>query len=142
MKRVSMAAVAALVFTTGVSAQRAGDNINVLPIVAGDPLKGDLYLQRQVEPTIVVSTRNPNHLAAFYIDYRTVDIANDVNVGEDGPQTASSAWSTLKGWLARLVGNPSTSRPAPLAAAPGEANIGYSRSRDGGLTWSGALLPG
>ena len=76
MKRASMAAVAALVFTTGVSAQRAGDNINVLPIVAGDPLKGDLYLQRQVEPTIVVSTRNPNHLAAFYIDYRTVDIAN------------------------------------------------------------------
>jgi hypothetical protein len=43
-----------------------------------DPFhKGDGNLQRQVEPTLAVSTRNPNHLAAFYIDDRTVDVPDD-----------------------------------------------------------------
>jgi hypothetical protein len=142
MKRALLAAAVTVMLAAGLAAQRAGDNINVLPIVPGDPLKGDLYLQRQVEPTIVASTRNPNHLAAFYIDYRTVDTADDVNIGEDGPRTTDGMCGTLKGWLARLVGNPTSDRRALIAAAPGEANIGYSRSRDGGLTWSGALLPG
>src|SRR5436190_12746569 len=99
--------VTALLLAVGlnfaVSAQQAGENINVLPVVPGDPLKGDLYLQRQVEPTIVMSTRNPNHLAAFYIDYRTVYISNDLNAGAEGPQLAAGLFSTFKGFLARLV---------------------------------------
>ena len=64
-------------------AQQAGENINVLPVVVpvdsddngewDDPawyIKGDGYLQRQVEPTIAASTRNPDHLLAFFNDYR------------------------------------------------------------------------
>ena len=49
-------------------AQQANQNINVLPVSdAASPnaeLIGDLYLQRQVEPTIAVSTRNPDHVIA------------------------------------------------------------------------------
>ena len=46
---------------TNTSAQQATENINVLPVVLPESdsdqeyfLKGDAYLQRQVEPTIVV----------------------------------------------------------------------------------------
>src|SRR4051794_9703654 len=53
-------------------AQIAGRNINV---VAGTqwPI-GDPFLQRQDEPSMAVSTRNPLHLLAGSNDYRTVDL--------------------------------------------------------------------
>ncbi|HSL17212.1 MAG TPA: hypothetical protein VLB51_04835, partial [Methylomirabilota bacterium] len=66
------------------TAQQAGENINVLPVVVPDQspddwfLIGDGYLQRQVEPTIAASTRNPDHLLAFFNDYRAVDIDDDI----------------------------------------------------------------
>jgi len=142
MNRTAIAAVLAVALSYGASAQQAGENINVLPVVPGNSLKGDRLLQRQLEPSIVVSTRNPNHLAAFYIDYRTVDIAGDVNVGAEGPQLSAGLVATIKGWFAKAFGRQVPGRDTPVAAAPGEANIGYSRSRDGGLTWSGSLLPG
>ncbi len=73
-------------------AQQAGENINVLPVVLpedanGDPvadwfLKGDGFLQRQLEPTIAASTLNPDHLIAFFVDYRAVDISDDIGLGE------------------------------------------------------------
>src|ERR1044071_2159046 len=56
------------------SAQQAGENINVRPVHGADPLRGDAYLQRQVEPSLAVSTRNPQHLIAFFNDYRAVDV--------------------------------------------------------------------
>src|SRR5262245_30427259 len=119
MRNALVTAVLLAVGLTLVSGQEVRNNVNVLPVYVNpsDPLafyKGDLYLQRQLEPTIVMSTRNPNNLAAFYINYNTVNFGQDVNVGEG---LASQA-------------------------APSEANIGFSRSRDGGLTWTGALLPG
>ncbi len=51
-----------------------------MPTMNGNPtiptgLKGDGYLQRQVEPTIAASTLNPDHLLAFFNDYRAVDMA-------------------------------------------------------------------
>ena len=65
-------AIAAALCAIDASAQQAGTNVNVLPVLtdqngnvitpAMDPdahLKGDYYLQRQVEPSIAVSTRNP-----------------------------------------------------------------------------------
>src|SRR6266542_3027396 len=123
MKKALMTAVMLAVgLNFLVSAQEVRTNVNVLPIYISNPpdpldfYRGDLYIQRQLEPTIAISTRNPNNLAAFYVDYRTVNFGQDVNVGEEAISAAE--------------------------AAPFEANIGFSRSRDGGLTWTGALLPG
>lgn len=68
---------AALAFTT-ISAQIPGRNVNM---VAGNTWPdGDPFLQRQNEPSIAASTRNPLHLIAGSNDYRTVDLpglAND-----------------------------------------------------------------
>ncbi len=50
----------------------AGRNVNM---VAGTKWPdGDPYLQRQNEPSVAASTRNPLHLLAGANDYRTVDI--------------------------------------------------------------------
>jgi len=53
-------------------AQTPGQNINM---VSGTTWPGgDPFLQRQNEPSIAVSTRNPLHLLAGANDYRTVDL--------------------------------------------------------------------
>ena len=64
--------VACGIALTTISAQIPGRNINM---VAGDKWpEGDPYLQRQNEPSIAASTRNPLHLLAGSNDYRTVDL--------------------------------------------------------------------
>jgi len=136
-------------------AQQAGENINVLPVVVpvdenndgfvDNPdwyLQGDGFLQRQVEPTIAASTRNPDHLLSFFVDYRAVDVADDIGLGETVTQTAmaQTARAVLlepSGLAVPVIG---IADLPPIAAA--EAWIGMSRSYDGGLTWSGAFLPG
>jgi Putative Ig domain len=45
---------------------------------------GDPFLQRQNEPSIAVSSRNPLHVLAGANDYRTVDIPGLANSGETG----------------------------------------------------------
>ena len=128
-------------------AQQAGENVNVLPVVfpQDDPdwqLKGDGYLQRQVEPSIAASTRNPDHLVAFFNDYRAVDIADDIGLGETENMVALVNVARKIMMAGSLLPMPKLPRLelAPRAAA--EAWVGMSRSYDGGLTWSGAFLPG
>jgi len=125
-------------------AQQAGENINVLPVVfpQDDPeweLKGDGYLQRQVEPSIAASTRNPDHLVAFFNDYRAVDIADDIGLGETETMVALVNIAREIMMAASWISLPEIHLP-PIAAA--EAWVGMSRSYDGGLTWSGAFVPG
>ncbi|MGB2714674.1 MAG: Ig-like domain-containing protein [Vicinamibacterales bacterium] len=147
--------IAALLLHSTVAGQQAGQNIPVLPVVApvdpSDPaslldaaLKGDLHLQRQLEPTIAVSTRNPNTVLTFFNDYRAVDIQNDPGLGESRDSIATSAWNFVKrvfGVFAWRKAKPN-GIGIPAAATAAEAWIGGSRSYDGGITWSGLFVPG
>ena len=144
--------IALLTIVTPVIAQQAGTNVNVLPVVpkldpsdpAYDPdwyLKGDGYLQRQVEPTIAASTVNPDHLLAFFNDYRAVDTpTGDIGLGEG--EITSVALKLAQILLPAEIGSylPKGELVPPMNAA--EAWIGGSRSYDGGYTWSGFYLPG
>jgi hypothetical protein len=70
----------ALAVSAPARAQVAGPNVNM---VSGTQWPGgDPFLQRQNEPSLAVSTRNPAHLLAGANDYRTVDIPGH-RVGED-----------------------------------------------------------
>jgi hypothetical protein len=90
----------------------AGRNVNM---VSGTTLPdGDPWLQRQNEPSIAVSTRNPLHMLAGANDYRTVDMPES-----EGP----------------IPGLPSK-------AAAGDAWLGVFKSINGGQSWMSTLLPG
>jgi DNA-binding beta-propeller fold protein YncE len=90
----------------------AGRNVNM---VSGTTLPGgDPWLQRQNEPTIAVSSRNPMHLLAGANDYRTVDM----------PQSEGE-----------LPGK------TPVAMV-GDAWLGVFTSSDGGESWTSTMLPG
>src|SRR3712207_6461837 len=77
--------LASLAFATcsaALLAQVPGRNVNM---VSGRTLPtGDPYLQRQNEPSVAASTRNPLHLLAGANDYRTVDIPGLPNSIETG----------------------------------------------------------
>jgi hypothetical protein len=130
-------------------AQKVGDNIAVLPVVEQQGIDddewwkfGDGFLQRQVEATIGASTLNPDHLIAFFNDYRAVDtVEGDVGLGET--EAASMALAAAKTLMA-LVGGPmlpTVDLPVSMFASA-EAWIGGGLSKDGGFTWSGFFLPG
>ncbi len=145
-RRVTIALLSLMALNHPGFAQQANQNINVLPVSdANTPnaeLTGDLYLQRQVEPTIAVSTRNPDHVIAFFNDYRAVDIPDDPGLGE------TQNVARKRGLLGRLVAwiqgrpalAPDSEIPSQVAAA--EAWVGGGRSYDGGNTWSGFFVPG
>jgi hypothetical protein len=90
----------------------AGRNVNM--VSGTDPLTGDPYLQRQNEPSIAVSTRNPLHLLSGANDYRTVDmeIPAEELPGVQQGIAAADAW------------------------------LGVFKSFDGGESWISKLLPG
>jgi streptogramin lyase len=93
-------------------AQDPGQNVNM---VSGTVWPyGDPFLERQDEPSLGVSTRNPLHLLAGANDYRTVDL----NLPEVGP------------------GDPILNTPT------GEPWVGEYMSIDGGAHWQSTLLPG
>src|SRR5215831_7967788 len=93
----------------------AGTNVNM--VSGTDWTTGDPFLQRQNEPSVAVSTRNPLHILAGANDYRTVDLpglpdelANDA--ADDDQATVGDAW------------------------------LGVFKSFDGGSTWRSSLIPG
>ncbi len=92
----------------------AGRNVNM---VSGTKLPyGDPWLQRQNEPSIAVSTRNPLHLLAGANDYRTIDMPDPEKI---------------------IPG-----QEEKTAYAPRDAWLGVFKSFDGGQSWISTLLPG
>jgi hypothetical protein len=75
-------------------------------MVSGTTLPGgDPYLQRQNEPSVAVSTRNPQHLLAGANDYRTVDMPGLPDDEETGDSWVG-LYSSLDGgatWRSTLV---------------------------------------
>ena len=71
------------------AAQVAGQNVNM---VSGTKWPtGDPFLQRQNEPSMAVSTRNPMHILAGANDYRSVDLEQVLSGGAE----TGDAWLGL-----------------------------------------------
>ena len=82
-RRLALALAAATALGSAfIQAQIPGRNVNM---VSGKTLPdGDPFLQRQNEPSVAASTRNPLHLLAGANDYRTVDLPGLPNSEETG----------------------------------------------------------
>jgi hypothetical protein len=105
-------------FSAVVCAQVPGTNVNM---VSGTKWPtGDPYLQRQNEPSIAVSTRNPLHLLSGANDYRTVDIPFPNDGGEENGDAWLGWFKSLDGgqtWASNLIpGYPQDQSPAGLAS--------------------------
>lgn len=78
----------ALILTIPAQAQTASSNVNM---VSGTQWPGgDPFLQRQNEPSLAVSSRNPLHLLSGANDYRTVDLP-----GLTDQKVVADAWLGL-----------------------------------------------
>src|SRR5687768_1248064 len=73
-------ALAVIAFGAGIAHAQVvvGPNVNMAggpaSFTAPSTIIGDPFLQRQNEPSIAVSSRNPCHLLAGANDYRAVDV--------------------------------------------------------------------
>jgi hypothetical protein len=108
---------AALASPGALLGQTPGQSVNM---VSGTTLPGgDPYLQRQNEPSLAVSTRNPQHLLAGANDYRTVDMPGLPDDEETGDSWVG-LFSSLDGgatWRSTLVpGYPQDASPEGLAS--------------------------
>jgi parallel beta-helix repeat protein len=118
MRSFLTAVTAVVSFGVALAAQIPGRNVNM---VSGTTWpKGDPYLQRQNEPSIAASTRNPLHLVAGANDYRTVDLPGLPDGGETG-----DAWLGLfksfdggQRWVSDLVPGYPQDRSAAGLASP------------------------
>ena len=116
-RRLFGAAILATTAAALLQAQIPGRNVNM---VSGNRWPdGDPYLQRQNEPSLAASTRNPLHLLAGSNDYRTVDLPGLTEAGETG-----DAWLGLyksrdggQRWTSTLLpGYPQDTSAAGLAS--------------------------
>ena len=88
VRRLALSVLAAAGAATLLHAQIPGRNVNM---VSGDKWPdGDPYLQRQNEPSLAASTRNPLHLLGGSNDYRSVDLP-----GVPGSNETGDAWLGL-----------------------------------------------
>jgi uncharacterized protein YjbI with pentapeptide repeats len=88
-KCIVLACVAAFAAVVPAAAQVAGQNVNM---VSGTKWPtGDPFLQRQNEPSMAVSTRNPMHILAGANDYRSVDLEQVLSGGGE----TGDAWLGL-----------------------------------------------
>ena len=84
-----LACLVGLVAVDPAAAQVAGQNVNM---VSGTKWpNGDPFLQRQNEPSMAVSTRNPMHILAGANDYRSVDLEQVLSGGAE----TGDAWLGL-----------------------------------------------
>jgi hypothetical protein len=149
MKKVALLTILGL-FYLGLPGHAAevgvGDNINVLPVYQTsadlidefDYVRGDLYGNRQGEPTIAASTLNRDHILVAYNDFRLVDVPNDPPM----PGLLARVFGDKLYQLASFLGLPTPARREPTRVTGVEAGIGLSVSLDGGLTYVGGFVPG
>ncbi len=86
---ICVALIVCFFFIVPVSAQVGGANVNMVSGTSWP--NGDPFLQRQNEPSIAVSTRNPMHILGGANDYRTVDLELTLSGGEE----TGDAWLGL-----------------------------------------------
>src|SRR5579864_5260246 len=90
---IAIAQICAWPLFLSAQAPIAGPNVNM---VSGTTWPdGDPFLQRQNEPSIAVSTRNPSHLLGGANDYRTVDLS----ILFSGTSVDPDAFVTGDAWL-------------------------------------------
>jgi len=127
-------------------AQYAEQNVNM---VAGtDFLTGDPYLQRQNEPTVAVSTRNPLHLLAGANDYRAVDIPFDTPASPDSEERGDAWLGVFKSrnggqswWSTLLDGYPQQSNStSPIHGYAAGADPAIRAGANGMFYYSGIVL--
>jgi hypothetical protein len=126
-----------------------GDNANIIPIYkSGDPpaaddyLRGNLLGQRCNEPSIGISSINPDHMIVFCNDYRATFNYDDALVPAGKTTLVASVWNGVKTLFAWVTGRPAPKRAAPKIIASAEAAVGGGVSYDGGITWHGFMVPG
>ncbi|MCX5730725.1 MAG: hypothetical protein NTY18_05095, partial [Deltaproteobacteria bacterium] len=85
--RLAVALTVTLALPFAARGQIAGESVNMVS-GTGWP-GGDPFLQRQNEPSIAVSSANPQHLLAGANDYRSVDLPAVV---DGGTKMAADAW--------------------------------------------------
>jgi hypothetical protein len=101
-----------LTLTPVAKAQVAGQNVNM---VSGTQWPtGDPFLQRQNEPSMAVSTRNPMHILAGANDYRTVDLETLLSGGTETGDSWLGIFKSFDGgytWQSTLL--PGCPEPVP-----------------------------
>jgi hypothetical protein len=84
LRLLAFTAALACCFPATLAAQKTSAGTNVNMVSGMDWTTGDPFLQRQNEPSVAVSTRNPLHLFAGANDYRTVDLPGLLGIEERG----------------------------------------------------------